>query len=347
LSKTKIIVFGSLLGVALISFPFLNSIAQENSRLQAEFDSYIQQAELSISTESLEDASAALEAANLLKPDHELVTSNFSTIQNIKASIENSNKVFKKAKQAEAKGKKLKALKLYLQVASHRYKIDEIASNKASKLQNILVAAELKKAFQRSRSKEYAQAAQVIRKAMKVLPEDTRLDEALSRYQEQYSKQKKARALSKMRPKYDNFKEITWYRDYSSPTYINQDGFFLYFGANSYEVTDLHLKMQYFADDWLFIDKASVNIDGETFVLSESSFDRDNDSTIWEWQDITVFANVSNELVLGRDVLEKIANSSRAIVRYTGSQYYHDEYISDRQKQAMRNVLAAYDAMKQ
>jgi hypothetical protein len=150
-----------------------------------------------------------------------------------------------------------------------------------------------------------------------------------------------------MRPKYDNFKEITWYRDYSSPTYINQDGFFLYFGANSYEVTDLHLKMQYFADDWLFIDKASVNIDGETFVLSESSFDRDNNSTIWEWQDITVFANVSNELVLGRDVLEKIANSSRAIVRYTGSQYYHDEYISDRQKQAMRNVLAAYDAIKQ
>ena len=344
--KLKVIAIGGGLTLLLLLTPIFVSTATQNSRIQTEYDSYIAMAENYISLESFDEAQDALNKANTLKPDTELVASEFDSIKFIKADIEHSKRIFASAKKTDAEGKKLQALNLYLKVANHRYDIDEIAQRKASSLKKVLVNTELKKAYQQAQAKRYAEAAKIIRQAMKVLPSDSKLDEALATYKQQFAKQQRAEALSRMRGRYDSFNDITWYRDYSSPTYLNQNGFFLYFGSSGGSATSLHLKMQYFADDWLFIDKAAVNVDGETLLLSETSFERDNNSTIWEWQDVTIIGDISNEIVLGRDVLEKIAHSKSAVVRYTGSQYYHDQYISSNQKRAMLNVLEAYDALK-
>jgi tetratricopeptide (TPR) repeat protein len=344
--KFKVAAIGALIAVLLAATPFIIATSAENSRISSQFDSLISSAESKIAAESMKDARTLLGEADQVKPNQEIVASMLGNISAIEADIKNSKQVFNQAKRAEVAGQKLKALKLYRMVTIHRYKLDEIAAKKATSLQRTLVTEKLKLANQFGQSRQYAKAAQVIKEAIKALPDDTRLNEALTKYQERYLQQKRDQAFSRLRGRYDEFKDITWYRDYSSPTYINRDGFFVYFGYDSNGVTDLHLKMQYFADDWLFIDRASVNVDGETFSLSESSFDRDNDSTIWEWQDITIIGDTSNELILGRDILEKIAYSNSAIVRYSGSQYYHDEYISATQKRAIRNVLEAYDLVK-
>jgi tetratricopeptide (TPR) repeat protein len=343
--KLKVIAIGIGITIALILTPIFVSTAVQNSKIQAEYDAYIAKAEKYISLELFDEAKDALESANAIKPNTDLVGSEYDSIREIKADIENSKKIFAAAKKADREGKKLKALNLYLKVSDHKYKIDEISQTKATNLKKILVKAELKKAYQQALAKRYSQAARIIRKAMKVLPSDSKLDEALAHYKQQYANQQRAKALSKMRARYDSFNDVTWYRDYSSPTYLNQNGFYIYFGSSAGSATPLHLKMQYFADDWLFIDKAAVNVDGETFLLSETSFERDNNSTIWEWLDVTIIGDASSEIVLGRDVLEKIAHSKNAVVRYTGSQYYHDQYISSNQKRAMLNVLEAYDAM--
>ena len=344
--KFKVVSLGALLAVSLAASPFIIVTSVENNRVQSQFDSLISSADWKIASESIKEARSLLGEADKVKPDQEVVTSMLGKISAIEADIKNSKQVFNQAKRAEVAGKKLKALKLYRMVSIHRYKLDEVAAKKAASLQRTLVTEKLKLANQWGQSRQYAKATKIIKEAIKALPADTRLNDALIKYQEKYSQQKREQAFSRLRANYDEFRDITWYRDYSSPTYINRDGFFVYFGYDSTGVTDLHLKMQYFADDWLFIDKASVNVDGETFALSEMSFERDNDSTIWEWQDITIIGDTSNELILGRDVLERIANSNSAIVRYSGSQYYHDEYISATQKRAIRNVLEAYDLVK-
>ena len=344
--KFKVLAIGALIAVALAASPFIIATSVENSRIQSQFDSLISSAESKITAESMKDARTLLGEADQVKPNQEIVTSMLGNISAIEADIKNSKQVFNQAKRAEAAGQKIKALKLYRMVSIHRYKLDEIAAKKATSLQRTLVTEKLKLANQFGQSRQYAKAAQVIKEAIKALPADTRLNEALVKYQNKYSEQKRDQAFSRLRSNYDEFRDITWYRDYSSPTYINRDGFFVYFGYDSSGVTDLHLKMQYFADDWLFIDQASVNVDGETFALSETSFERDNNSTIWEWQDITIIGDTSSPIILGRDILEKIAYSNSAIVRYTGSQYYHDEYISATQKRAIRNVLEAYDLVK-
>lgn len=345
LSKPKIISIIALILVGLLSAPFVVSAVAENARISAEFDKQMRAAGAAISSESLEKALTHLEAASAINPRDDLVQSGFREVASIKSSIQTSKTNFKKAKQAEARGKKIEALNLYLSVAKHNFEIDEISRKKATSIKSQLVTYELKKAFQEAKQKKYASAAKIVRKAIDKLPPDKRLNEALARYKDQYSKQQKNLVLSKMRPKYDNFRGITWYRDKSSPTFINQNGFFLYFGVEGGQVSDIHLKMQYYADDWLFIKKSTVNIDGEIFVLSQGSFERDNNSSIWEWQDIEIFADKTNELVLGRDILEKIANSGSAVVRYSGSQYYQDVYISSSQKEAMKNVFKAHDAL--
>jgi len=344
--KFKVVTIAALIAVALVTSPFIIASSAESSRIQSEFDKLISSADSKIASESMKEARSLLGEADKVKPNEAIVASMLANISAIEADIKRSKQVFSQAKRAEVAGERLRALRLYMKVSSHKYKLDEIAAKKATSLKRTLVTEKLKLANQFGQSRQYAKAAQVIKDAIKGLPADTRLNEALTKYQERYSQQKRDQAFSRLRAKYDEFRDITWYRDYSSPTYINKDGFYVYFGYDSNGVTDLHLKMQYFADDWLFIDQASVNVDGETFALSETSFERDNNSTIWEWQDITIIGDTSNELILGRDILEKIAYSNSSIVRYTGSQYYHDEYISATQKRAIRNVLEAYDLVK-
>ena len=94
-----------------------------------------------------------------------------------------------------------------------------------------------------------------------------------------------ASATKNMFKKYNEFTQTYWYQDASSPRYVNRNGFYLEFGRSKTGVlTDLYLNIQYYADDWLFIEYMSFTIDGTPYKFFPSKVERDNDGgKIWEW----------------------------------------------------------------
>jgi hypothetical protein len=144
-----------------------------------------------------------------------------------------------------------------------------------------------------------------------------------------------------MRIETDKFNGIKFYTDRSTPYYSNYSTFHLYIGKNGDSDPYLRFKVRYSDDDWLFVDSASINIDGDIRDLDVGSdWERDNGSgDIWEWVDV---AATESHLSLVRDVI----NSKKAVIRYFGSQYRDDRTITSTEKRALQNVLDAYEALK-
>jgi len=135
----------------------------------------------------------------------------------------------------------------------------------------------------------------------------------------------------------DEFEGTTFYRDPRTPYYTNVNFIYPYIGqkGNNYW---LRLKFQYAADDWLFINKGILLIDGEKFTVT-GNWKRDNNSRIWEWLDIPVN---DNELL----ILNKIANSKSAKIRYVGDKYYNDRNITRKEKNIIKKTLEIYNNLK-
>ena len=96
------------------------------------------------------------------------------------------------------------------------------------------------------------------------------------------------------------------------------------------------------ADDWLFFEKITFAVDEERYYKYFSYYDvvRDNEyGDIWETGDIEVG---ESEL----EILRAIADSEKTIVRFEGDEYYDDIVISASDKQAIKEMLQIYEALK-
>lgn len=147
-------------------------------------------------------------------------------------------------------------------------------------------------------------------------------------------------ALSKMRIKKDEVRNLKFYHDKSSPQYRNRNAFELYVGQDSSSEPWLRFNIQYYGDEWLFIESYFVNVDGETYKITPNfgEVERDNDSDVWEWYDV----NASDENI---EMIQKIIKSKKTIVRLEGRQYYKDVIITQTQKVALKNVLTVYQGL--
>lgn len=135
--------------------------------------------------------------------------------------------------------------------------------------------------------------------------------------------------------KKDEFEEVTWYYDQSSPKFTNANAIECYIGKDATKVF-LRFRVQYLSDDWLFIDNAIFNIDGENFDYIPDKVERDNGGgDIWEWFD----EPGEGQALL---ILSKLANARSAKVKFNGHQYYNIRQISSRQRQAIKHVLQVY-----
>jgi hypothetical protein len=147
-------------------------------------------------------------------------------------------------------------------------------------------------------------------------------------------------ALSKMRIVKDDVKNLKFYYDKTSPKYVNANGFAIYAGQESGSDPYLYLKIQYFGSDWLFINSYFFNIDGETYEITPDygQIEKDNDSDVWEWyNEPATTGNI--------EMIQKIINSKKTVVRLQGTQYYKDVTITQTQKLALRNVLTVYQGL--
>jgi len=147
-----------------------------------------------------------------------------------------------------------------------------------------------------------------------------------------------ATALQKMTKNTDKIEGIDWYRDKSSPAYNNQNGFFLYMGKSGTVAPWLRLRIQYYAEDWLFIESFIIVADGQRFERTGTKFERDNDSKIWEWYDENLSAS-------DLQMIKAVIDSKEAVIRFNGRQYRKDKTITSDQKTALQNVLYAYKAL--
>lgn len=153
-------------------------------------------------------------------------------------------------------------------------------------------------------------------------------------------KAKLASATSKMRKDVDSVREITFYADKSTTQYNNRNSFHLYIGQKVAQVW-LRLRIQYTADDWLFIESFAIKADDRTYNVAPDYFDveRDNgNGAIWEWYDYAVERSDVK-------MVQAVIASKKTILRYNGQQYYSDREITAAEKQALQNVLDAFVAL--
>ena len=125
----------------------------------------------------------------------------------------------------------------------------------------------------------------------------------------------------------------TWYwgRSWMLP-YIGQDD----------SSTWMQLCFLYDGDDWVFFKNVTIAADDQRFYKNFNYFDvtRDNaGGEVWETMDIT--ASESDI-----EMLKAVANSKETTVRFEGDDYYYDLTVSATDKQAIAQVLEAYEALK-
>ena len=147
---------------------------------------------------------------------------------------------------------------------------------------------------------------------------------------------KALQSLKSFRKKEDEFEGVKFYSEKRTPYYANVNFIYPYI-SNSRNNYYLRLKLQYTSDNWLFINRAIFLIDGIKYEIS-GNFERDNNSTIWEWLDLSVGDKE-------RDILEMLANSKKAKVRYEGDKYYKDRTITSKEKSIIRKTLKVYDGL--
>ena len=102
----------------------------------------------------------------------------------------------------------------------------------------------------------------------------------------------------------------------------------------------VRLLFNYTGDDWVFFKKVTVVADEQRFYKFFNYFDivRDNGGgDVWEYIDTDGSSDI--------EMLWAIANSAETIVRFEGDDYSHDFTVKASDKEAIRAVLTAYEAL--
>lgn len=199
------------------------------------------------------------------------------------------------------------------------------------------VATELPEISKRA---EAAHKADEARKAQEA--EKQKQLEATQRKREAEYKALQKRAVANLRRDRDEVEHITFYTAPSTPKNV-ANNWHLYIAMPDKGRPYLRFKWMYTSDDWLFIRKITLSVDGNklgSVPMNFFSVKRDNGyGQIWEWQD---------EGVRDADVsfFKMLANSKKTIIRYEGDKYYKDRTLSESEKKAFIQVLAAYEVMK-
>tara|TARA_R110002072_G_scaffold75624_5_gene177879 strand:- start:2686 stop:3522 length:837 start_codon:yes stop_codon:yes gene_type:complete len=190
-------------------------------------------------------------------------------------------------------------------------------------------------------SQQATEAKQLIILADNGIKEQKIAEEKAKIEKEKAEKERLNNATKKLRTKYDDIKEITWYYDKSTPRYTNYNSIHLYFGKGKYGPPWLRFRIQYAADNWLFIETFVIKTDNQSYTIASSygEVERDNgNGGIWEWYDVPM----SNKLYL---MINDIVSSKSVKIRHNGQQYYKDRTITLREKQGLQNILDAYEAL--
>lgn len=133
---------------------------------------------------------------------------------------------------------------------------------------------------------------------------------------------------------------LTWYTPKSAPKYANANGIYCYFSTVNNNPENFRLKLQYYADDWLFFYSVQFSIEDKSYEYIPYSVDRDcgDGGYIWEWSDDKVSET-------NKDLIIALSNASNAKMKLIGKQYFDIKTITKKQCEDIKKTLDLYIAM--
>lgn len=149
-------------------------------------------------------------------------------------------------------------------------------------------------------------------------------------------------ALGRMRIEEDKVRQAKFYYPNNFPRYINDKTYALCYVGKNTSSTWVRIVYDYVGSDWIFWDELYFQIDGAMYSRSISYFDieRDNQAyKVWEYIDFTA---QSSDL----ELFAAIADSDEAIIRFQGDSGRYDLTVSQADKDAIRDALAAYEYLR-
>jgi hypothetical protein len=132
--------------------------------------------------------------------------------------------------------------------------------------------------------------------------------------------------------KKDEFKQVTFYKNYNNSYYSNAVSIYLV-EDNKGEING-RLKIEYSAEDWLFINNYTFLCDGVVYDYTpENDIVRDNsEGEIYEYSD-QVYSPQINK------IMKAIISSKVAKLRCNGDKYYDDRLITKSEKQKLKKMF--------
>lgn len=170
-------------------------------------------------------------------------------------------------------------------------------------------------------------------------PENATYSTKAQRYADKI-KDKRRSIVKRMKKNTDKFRGITFYHHPSEPRYSDTRSYVLPYVGEKEGTVAMRFVVHYTGDNWLFIQNAKFNIDGEIVPLRASKWDRDNDSEIWEWADLSDTPET-------RRLMVKIANSKETIIRFEGRTYYDNVTVRNSDKQAIKDMFLLEEVLKE
>lgn len=139
----------------------------------------------------------------------------------------------------------------------------------------------------------------------------------------------------------DEFRDLTFIEPKSAPKYRNRNGVYCYISVNEKNIPEnLRFVFQYYADDWLFIERMTFNVDGENISVYPLNKHRDcgDGGMIWEWCDEVVDTHVDTN----PSFIEKLSNATSVKVKLSGSDYYDTKTLSAAQIKSIKDTYELY-----
>lgn len=150
-------------------------------------------------------------------------------------------------------------------------------------------------------------------------------------------------ALAKLTKKADDVENSSYYMPSCYPEYANSRSFALPYIGEKDGNYGLLWKFNYTGSDWVFFTEVVINIDGEKAATIPFNYFDVNQQVFTGGVYEAVDVNPASEYV---DLLQKIANSEKTIIRFEGKDSKYDMTVSDTDKQGIQDVLDAYNLVK-
>ena len=123
---------------------------------------------------------------------------------------------------------------------------------------------------------------------------------------------------------------------------ISRKNFFYVYLGQSGRTMWPRLRMGFIRDGWIFFNQVIVNVDGNVRRLSFGKFSSNRDvlgaGAISEYIDVSAGDYES--------LIKSMAKGKKVIVRFEGSQYFHDFTMTKEQKTALSNIWRLYELMR-